>query len=350
MTEKHKPVLLGKTPEELRDIAESLGMAKFAGDQIASWLYRSNIQAFEEMTNLSKANREKLAEHYSPGLTAAVKVQVSSDGTKKYLFPTIQNKFIETALMPERTRNTLCVSTQVGCKMGCLFCMTGKQGFQGNLDASDIINQLRSIPEKEEVSNIVFMGMGEPFDNTEHLMRSLEILTSAWGFGISPKKITVSTIGLIPGMQVFLENSSCNLAISLHSPFDEERRHLMPVEHVFPIKDVIRTLEDSDFSRYRKLSFEYILFKGINDSPRHVKELARLLNKLKCRINLMRFHPVPNAPLQGSDEDTLLSFQKGLNEKGITATIRQSRGLDIDAACGMLSTKALLHQQRAEEE
>lgn len=333
--------LLGKTPGELKEIAAALGFPTFVGDQLAGWLYKTSVTSFDEMTNISRQNRKLLNDHFSLGITPPVKVQESGDGTKKYLYPTLTQKFIETALMPEKTRSTLCVSTQVGCKMGCLFCMTGKQGFQGNLSAGDIINQLRSLPEREQVTNIVYMGMGEPFDNTAEVMKSLNILTADWGLGLSPKKITVSTIGIIPGMKTFLEDSKCNLAISLHSPFDEERRILMPVEHVYPIKEVIAILEDSDISRYRKVSFEYILFKGINDTNRHVKELARLLNKLKCRINLMRFHPFPDAQLEGSDEETIRKFQQGLNEKGIIATIRQSRGLDIAAACGLLSTKTL---------
>lgn len=295
------------------------------------------------MTNISKANREILSQYFTTGIDAHTDVQISSDATRKYLYPAATGKFIETAYMPDLKRNTLCVSTQVGCKMGCLFCMTGKQGFQANLTSGEILNQLRSLPERELVTNIVFMGMGEPFDNTAELMKSLEILTSEYGFGMAAKRITVSTIGLIPGLETFLEKSKCNLAISLHSPFDEERRQLMPIEHVYPIKEVIETLIRHDINRYRKLSFEYILFKGINDTPRHVNELARLLNKLRCKINLMRWHPVPNAPLQGSDEATIRAFQEGLNRKGIVATVRQSRGLDIDAACGLLSTKRLLN-------
>lgn len=338
--------LFGLTRTELKEKVISLGLPGYTGDQLAQWFYKTNVSSFDEMTNISKVNRDILAQHFTPGIDAHTDVQVSADGTRKYLYPAAAGKFIETAYMPDLKRNTLCVSTQVGCKMGCLFCMTGKQGFQANLTSGEILNQLRSLPERELVTNIVFMGMGEPFDNTIELMKSLEILTSEYGFGMASKRITVSTIGLIPGLETFLENSKCNLAISLHSPFDEERRQLMPVEHVYPIKEVIETLIRHDINRYRKLSFEYILFKDINDSPRHVKELARLLNKLRCKINLMRWHPVPNAPLQGSDEATIRAFQEGLNRKGIVATVRQSRGLDIDAACGLLSTKHLLNKQK----
>ena len=332
-------MLLGMTDGELRQVVVELGLPKYTADQLLVWLYKTNIQSIDEMTNISKANRELLANHFVTGIQPPVKMQESADGTKKYLYQALQNKFIETAYMPDVRRNTLCVSTQVGCKMGCLFCMTAKQGFQGNLEAGEILNQLRGLPEREKITNIVYMGMGEPFDNIEAVMKSSEILTAEYGFNMSVRKVTVSTIGIIPGMQTFLEGSKCNLAISLHSPFDEERRQLMPIQHVYPVKEVIATLERYDINKYRKVSFEYIMFKGINDTPRHVKELARLLNKLRCRINLLRFHKVPNVPLEGSDEATILSFQKALNDKGIITTIRQSRGLDIDAACGMLSTK-----------
>ena len=337
-----KDLLLGKTLKELQEIGIQFGMPRYIADQLIVWLYKTQIVSFDEMTNISKINRNILAENFDLGVKASLKVQESVDGTKKYLFPALENKFIESAYIPDETRSTLCVSTQVGCKMGCLFCMTGKQGFQGNLKSGEIINQLRSLPEYERVTNLVFMGMGEPFDNIPEVMKSLEILTSEYGFHMSVRKITVSTIGIIPGIRTFLEESKCNLAISLHSPFDEERRKLMPVQHVYPIKDVLETLQQYDINRYRKVSFEYIMFKGINDTPRHVKELARLLNKVRCRINLLRFHTVPNVPLESSDDATIMAFQKMLNEKGIIATIRQSRGMDIDAACGMLSTKEIV--------
>lgn len=228
--------------------------------------------------------------------------------------------------------------------MGCLFCMTGKQGFQANLSAAQIINQVRSLPEKEKLTNIVYMGMGEPFDNTEKVMRSLEIFTSDWGFAWSPRRITVSTIGIIPAMERFLEESESHLAVSLHSPFDEDRRKLMPIQHVYPLDEVIGMLKEHGFKGQRRVSFEYIMFKGINDSREHVNELSRLLQGLRCRINLMRFHPIPGTPLQGSDDKTIQEFSEALNRKGIRTTVRTSRGEDIDAACGMLSTKELVKQ------
>ncbi|HOW31871.1 MAG TPA: 23S rRNA (adenine(2503)-C(2))-methyltransferase RlmN, partial [Bacteroidales bacterium] len=247
--------------------------------------------------------------------------------------------------IPDEKRHTLCVSSQVGCKMGCLFCMTGKQGFQAHLTAGEILNQLRSIPERSLITNVVFMGMGEPFDNLDAVMQAQEVLTAEYGFALSVRKVTVSTIGIVPGMDYFLKNSKCNLAVSLHSPFDDERRRLMPIQHVYPIKDVIDTINRADLGKYRRVSMEYIVFKDVNDTPRHVKELARLLNKTRCRINLIRFHKVPGVPLEGSSEERILAFQRALNDKGITTTLRASRGLDIEAACGLLSTKALVKKE-----
>lgn len=337
-----KQALLGKTLEELRLLTEELNLPKFVAGQLSYWLYKTNIQSFDEMSNISKKVREQISERYVFGATLPVKRQISQDGTLKYLYPVADFKFIETAYIPEEKRNTLCVSSQVGCKMGCLFCATGKQGFQSQLTSGQIINQVRSLPERESVTNIVFMGMGEPFDNTSEVMKAQEILTAEYGFGLSHRKVTVSTVGIVPAMELFLAQSKCNLAISVHSPFDDERRRIMPIQHVYPIQQVIETIQKFNLDRYRKVSIEYIVFGGMNDTQKHVKELARLLNKIRCRINLIRFHPVPNVPLPPTDEQRILEFQKALNAKGIITTIRTSRGIDIDAACGLLSTKELL--------
>ena len=337
-----KEKLFGKTLEELRQVAKQLGMPGFTARQMADWLYKKEISTIDEMTNLSKKAREKLKTGYDFGLIPPAKVQTSIDGTKKYLFPASGHKFIETAMIPEGDRITVCVSSQIGCKMGCLFCMTAKQGFQGQVPAGEIVNQVRSIAETGEVSNIVYMGMGEPFDNLEEVMKSIDILTAEWGFAMSPRRITVSTIGIIPGMLTFLEKSEAHLAVSLHTPFNEERQNLMPVQVAYPIQEVVAAIKSWDFGRQRRVSFEYILFEGLNDTPRHVKELARLLSGLKCRINLIRFHPVPGTPLKSPGEATIQRFKDELNQKGILTTIRASRGQDIYAACGLLSTKELV--------
>jgi len=333
--------LFGLSLEELKVVSQSLGLPSFTGGQLAEWLYKKEVSSFGEMTNLSLKARALLSENYDPGIVPPIDVQESVDGTRKYLFPALEGKYIETAYIPDGKRSTVCVSSQVGCKMGCLFCMTGKQGFQGNLSSGEILNQYRSIPEWKDITNLVYMGMGEPLDNLEEVLRSLEVLTSDWGFGLSPRRITVSTIGITPAMLEFLNRSNAHLAVSLHTPFDDERRKLMPVQQVYPLKEVLKEIKSWDFGRQRRVSFEYILFKGFNDSPRHVNELSRILHGIRCRVNLIRFHPIPDTPLESPDEKTINSFKEKLNAKGIISTIRASRGQDIWAACGLLSTKKL---------
>ena len=331
--------LFGKTLEELKQLVSDQGLPGFTANQLAGWLYKKKVDSFDSMTNLSKKARSALSEKYTVGLAPYSSVQSSIDGTKKYLFGTQLNKPVETAYIPDKDRHTVCVSTQVGCKMGCLFCMTGKQGFQGNLSAGEILNQLRSIEEWERVTNIVYMGMGEPLDNLEEVLKSLEILTSEWGFAMSPRRITVSTIGIVPAMKTFLERSEAHLAVSLHAPFDQERKMLMPIQQVYPLSEVLDEIRSWDFGRQRRVSFEYIMFDGLNDTSRHVKELVKLLNGIRCRINLIRFHPIPDTPLQTSKPEVIESFKDELNRRGIVTTLRASRGEDIYAACGMLSTK-----------
>lgn len=344
-----KEPLFGKTLDQLKQIVVELGLPAYTGGQIAYWLYKTDITHFDEMTNISKKVRSLLADKFELGVQAPARESVSADGTKKYLFTTGHGKFVEAAYIPDGKRHTLCVSSQVGCKMGCLFCMTGKQGFQGHLSPGGILNQLRSIPERKLITNIVYMGMGEPFDNLDSVMTSLEILTAEYGFAISVRKVTVSTIGIVPAMRVFLEKSKCNLAVSLHTPFEDERKRLMPIQNVYPLKDVVSVIQEFDLGKYRRVSFEYIMFKGVNDTRRHVNELARVLNKVRSRINLIRFHPIPGTPLECSDEATILDFQQALNDKGIVTTLRASRGQDIEAACGLLSTKELVKMKQADE-
>lgn len=341
-----KQSLFGKTLSELQHVADEVGLPKYSARQMAEWFYKKGAVSFDDMTNLSKKARQELSDKYEIGVHQPVSVQVSTDGTKKYLFKAAGTKFIETAMIPEEQRITVCVSSQVGCKMGCLFCMTGKQGFQGQLSAGEIVNQVRGIEESAGVTNIVYMGMGEPFDNLEEVLKSLEILTSDWGFAMSPRRITVSTIGIIPGLHTFLDKSDAHLAVSLHTPFDEERRMLMPVQVVYPISEVINEIRNWNLGRQRRISFEYIMFKELNDTPKHINELTRLLNGIKCRINLIRFHPIPGTPLQGSSNETIEAFRDRLNEKGILTTIRASRGEDIYAACGLLSTKKLMDNRQ----
>jgi 23S rRNA (adenine2503-C2)-methyltransferase len=334
--------LFGATLAGLGSIAAEAGLPAYGARQISDWLYGKNAASFDDMHNLPRRAREWLAQRYAIDTPGPVKVTESQDGTRKYLFAASRGGFVEAAWIPEGKRATLCLSVQVGCKMGCLFCMTGKQGFQGHLSAGEILNQYRSLPERDSVTNIVYMGMGEPMDNLANVLESLEVLCSAWGYDFSPSRVTVSTVGLIPAMRQFLEATRCHLAVSMHSPFEEERRRLMPVENVYPLKEVLAVLRDRPLGRQRRVSFEYIMLNGLNDSDRHAREIARILSGIRCRVNLIPFHPIPGTPLAPSARERMEHFEQELKRRGILTTIRQSRGLDISAACGMLSTRELV--------
>ena len=323
---------------ELEALCNRLEMPRFAAKQIARWLYDKHATTIEAMSDLSARHRALLAETYEVGLTAPEKVSISTDGTKKYLYRTSQNHFIESAYIPDGDRATLCISSQAGCRMGCRFCATGRQGLQHSLSTNEILNQIGSLPERERLTNVVFMGMGEPLDNLDNLLPALEVLTSAWGFGWSPTRITVSTAGVASRLERFLEATQVHLAVSLHNPFPHERAEIMPVEKAWPIREVVEILRRYDFTHQRRVSFEYIVMSGLNDSPRHIRELCRLLDGIKCRINLIRFHKIPGSPYFSPDDRAMIAFRDALTAKGIHTTIRTSRGEDIQAACGLLST------------
>ena len=348
-----KQKLLGLRIDELSDVAMKLGLPRFAGKQIAEWIYRRHDTSIDEMTNISKAHRALLAEHCEIGWAGPIDAQRSKDGTTKYLFPveTTQpadgGKMVETVFIPEEGgRATLCVSSQVGCKMNCLFCQTGKQGFEGNLTANDILNQVYALPERDSLTNIVFMGQGEPMDNLDNVLRATEILTADYGWAWSPKRITVSSVGVKNKLKRFLEESNCHIAISLHAPTHALRAELMPAERGMSIEEVVELLRGYDFSHQRRLSFEYIVFSGINDTPAHARQIVALLKGLDCRINLIRFHQIPNVPLHGADETRMEQLRDYLTAHGIFTTIRASRGEDIYAACGLLSTSKQISEVR----
>ena len=339
--------LLGKTLQELQAIAQEVGLPRFAGKQLAEWIYTRRATSFDEMTNISLKGREALKTNYTIGRHAPVAEAISKDGTKKYLFRLTSSSdssltanreavFIESVYIPDNDRATLCVSTQAGCKMGCKFCMTGTLGFHGHLTAAEILNQIFSIPDADKLTNIVYMGEGEPMDNLDNVLRSLEAMTSAWGCAWSPKRITVSSVGITKGLKRFIEESDCHLAISLHNPFSTERQEVMPIEKANHLSDVIALLKQYDWSHQRRVSFEYICWGGVNDTPKHANELLRLLKGLDCRINLIRFHAGVDKAFTSSDERQMEWLRDYLTERGITTTIRRSRGEDILAACGML--------------
>ena len=329
---------MGMTGSELKEAVRELGMPAFTGGQIARWLYQQHVSSIDEMTNISKQNRERLKEHFTVGSMAPIDCQRSVDGTVKYLFPTADGKYVETVFIPDGERATLCVSCQVGCKMNCLFCQTGKQGWEGNLTAADILNQIYALPEREQLTNVVFMGQGEPMDNLDAVLRATEILTADDGYQWSPKRITVSSVGIRGKLKRFLDESQCHVAISMHSPLHEQRRQLMPAEGQMTIQEVVELLRHYDFTHQRRCSFEYICFGGLNDSLAHGREIVRLVEGLECRVNLIRFHAIPDVDLPGADEERMERLRDFLTARGVFTTIRASRGQDIFAACGLLST------------
>ena len=341
-------VLLGKTLSELQEIAVSVGLPRFAGKQLAEWIYQKRACSFDEMTNISIRGREALKQQYTIGRQAPLAEAISADGTKKYLFPVnnstsdeAKSRFVESVFIPEDDRATLCVSTQAGCKMGCRFCMTGTLGFHGNLSASDILNQIFSIPDSASLTNLVYMGEGEPCDNVEAVLRSIEVLTAPWGCGWSPRRITISSVGYLPGLKKLIDDCECHIAISLHNPFARERSEIMPIEKAYSIDQVISLLKEYDWSHQRRLSFEYICFGTQNDTMRHAQGLRHLLSGLPCRVNLIRFHENPDQEsavtgLNASNPEQMIWLRDWLTDNGITTTIRRSRGEDILAACGML--------------
>lgn len=351
-----KEWLIGKTLAELQQIAADLSLPKYTASQIAQWLYLKRVKSIDMMTNLSKNARETLSQKYEVGGFEPSQNQLSVDGTHKYLFPVLEDlntapakavaaHGIEAVVIPsvsaqekaESERATLCVSSQMGCQMGCKFCMTARMGFRAHLSAGEIMGQFLRVDESTDLTNVVFMGMGEPLNNWVNVSKALSIFTEPWGLAWSPRRITLSTVGIIPMFDTFMSTTNVHLAVSLHNPFDTQRAELMPVQKVYPISDVINKLRDYDFHGQRRLSFEYILFDGWNDTPRHATALLQLLRGMECRVNLIRFHAIPDFPLQPSSMEVVEKFKERLNRGGLLTTLRASRGQDIFAACGLLS-------------
>lgn len=330
--------LVGMTLAQLQQVAVENGMPLFTAKQMADWLYVKQVRSIDEMTNLSLKARTRLAQNYQVGLAEPSHKAASQDGTVKYLFPVRNGHYVEAVYIPDGDRATLCISSQVGCKMGCVFCMTGRQHYTASLTAGEILNQILSLPGKENLTNVVFMGMGEPLDNLENVLAVQEILTAPWGFGWSPKRITISTVGLRRELKRLIESCECHIAVSLHAPTPQKRLELIPAEKAFSMSEMLEVLRRYDFSHQRRLSFEYTMFQGVNDSIDDARQLVKTLNGLSCRVNLIRFHAIPDSPLRPVAEESMIEFRDWLTAHGVFATIRASRGEDIWAACGMLST------------
>lgn len=335
---KDKRNLVGMGLNELQSVVSSLGMPGYTAKQLAEWLYVKQVDSFAQMTNISLKFRKMLDENFVMELSLPVKTEFSVDGVSKHLFKVSDSDFVESVFIPEENRATLCLSCQVGCKMGCHFCMTGKQGFTSSLSAGQILNQILSLPNKDKLTNVVFMGMGEPLDNLNQILKVVEILTASYAFAWSPKRITISTVGLRRELKRLLDETKCHIAISLHASTPEKRAKIIPAEKAFSIIEMIEILKRHDFSRQRRLSFEYILFKEFNDGIDDMKNLVKLLNGLSCRVNLIRFHAIPGVDLKPVSYAKMLEFRDYMTQHGVFTTIRASRGEDILAACGMLST------------
>lgn len=331
--------LFGYDLNALQSIAEKLNLGQSAAVKMYKYIYNAGVSSINDMVTISAKKRNLLKRYYTTDIVPFSDVQVSVDGTKKYLFDYGDFRLVEAAYIPEDNRATLCISSQVGCKMGCSFCMTARQGFQANLTVAEILNQIAAIPERDKITNIVFMGMGEPFDNADNVFKAIDIIIHQQGFGIAPGKVTVSTIGIIPGINRLFAETKCNLAISLHNPFSHERKQIMPVENRYKLNDTMDIITGLSLKEQQRVFFEYILFDGVNDSQDHILELSKLLNNMSCKVNVIRFHPIPGSDLKSPDEDNVIKFMRDLNSKGVVATVRKSRGQDIFAACGLLSTQ-----------
>lgn len=345
----NKKRLAGMTLDMLKEAVKEAGMPAFTAKQIADWVYKKRARSIDEMSNISLKNRERLNELFEVGYSSPADEARSADGTVKYLYKVNDGHFVEAVFIPDGERATLCVSSQVGCKMNCLFCMTGKQKYTANLTANEIINQIFALPEFERLTNIVFMGMGEPCDNLDNLLQAIEILTAGYGLAWSPHRLTVSSVGLRKGLKRLLDSGDYHIAISLHHPMPEKRAEIMPAEKGFSITEMIELLREYDFSRQRRLTFEYIVFKGINETQFHARKLLKLLSGIDCRINLIRYHAIPGVPLEGVDEKGMVELRDYLTKNGLFTTIRASRGEDIFAACGMLSTLKQENKNRITE-
>lgn len=330
--------IAGASLTEIHDFIRPKGYGLSHARSIAIAVYRNRVKDFNLIARIPKKLRLFLAEKTSADGYPPEKSEHSSDGSVKYLFRNPDGLYFETVYIPEGKRHTVCVSVQSGCRMGCPFCVTSKYGYHGNLAAGDIINQFRNIPAAEKITHVVFMGMGEPLDNLDNVLKACSILTSEWGMAFSPLKITVSTVGIRPGIEKFLYSSRCNLALSLFSPFREERIKIIPAEKKWPAAEIIGILRNIPEKERRRVSVAYVMINGVNDSERHLEGLKAMLKGSRIRVNLLPYHSIPGDNTRTSPESVMMHFRHELVMSGISASIRRSRGADISAACGLLAS------------
>jgi 23S rRNA (adenine2503-C2)-methyltransferase len=332
-----KKSLCGLTADEIFDLIRPLNFTSSHAVSISNSMYKKGILNISEIVKIPYRLKEELYNIAATGIYLPLASEVSADKSVKYMFRTENGKEFETVYIPDNKRNTVCVSTQSGCRMGCSFCITGRYGFRGNLTAGEIVNQILAIPQAGKVTHIVFMGMGEPMDNLENVLKACSIITAEWGLAISSRNLTVSTVGIMPGVEQFLQRSDCNLTLSLYSPFSVERREIIPVENKFPVLDIIEMMKNFPLKKRRRLSIAYIMIKNLNDTDSHLEELKSILKGSKIRVNLLSYHPGNNDKNCSSPAERMQFFKHNLIISGISASIRKSRGIDISAACGLLA-------------
>lgn len=350
-----KPNIKDLSADELgRCLLERKEPAYRAG-QIRKWLYQKNVLSFAEMTDLSASLRAVLNEEFSIGRLTTLRKQVSRDGTIKFLFGLFDGLSIESVLIPEEGRLTLCISTQAGCAFGCAFCATARMGFKRNLRASEIVEQIlearRSLSVNQRITHVVLMGMGEPLANYEQTLQALEVITvTTWGLGISPRRVTLSTVGLVPQMRKLIEETRVNLAVSLHAASEEVRDRIMPVNRKYPLGELIECCRSLPLPRRKRITFEYVLLHGVNDSLQEARQLGRLLEGIRCKVNLIPFNPHPGSLFARPLDTEIEAFQQVLQNRGLQVNVRKPRGDDIQAACGQLNSEFNVQSSRFDVE
>jgi 23S rRNA (adenine2503-C2)-methyltransferase len=329
------------SPSELVEFLASFGKERYRSIQILRWLYQQGVQSFDEMTNLSKNFRQELRQISFISVLRRVRVEKAGDGTKKFLFQLEDGNRIESVLIPDKARLTLCVSTQVGCALGCRFCLTGKIGWKRDLKASEILNQIlevrKMLPEKTSITNIVLMGMGEPLANYRNTLKATQLMAHPDAFRFSSRRITLSTVGLLPELEEMLEEKTpFRLAISLNASNEETRTYLMPINRRYPLNKVLALCRKFPLQRRIRITFEYVLIEGINDSSQDAKRLLRVLKGIPSKVNLIPLNEAPEIPFKRPSQERVNRFQEILMERGLTAIVRNSKGREISAACGQL--------------
>ncbi len=337
-----KKNLCGLTSDEIYDLIRSSGFTVAHAVSISNGIYKKRASEFS-MIMMPSRLRNELLNIAETGIFLPAASETSDDGSVKYLFRTESGKEFETVYIPDNKRNTVCVSTQSGCRMGCTFCVTARYGFHGNLTAGEIVNQIIAIPHSDKVTHVVFMGMGEPMDNLENVLKACNIITAEWGLSLGKRNITVSTVGVMPGVEQFLKKSDCNLALSLYSPFSDERKRVIPAENNYPVLKILEMARNVPVRKKRRISIAYLMIKDKNDSDLHLDELRKLLSGSSLRVNLLSYHPSGNDSLCPSPPERMQYFKHNLIISGISASIRKSRGTDISAACGLLAAGLIKH-------